>query len=577
VPLKRQWFRPGRRIEQIGKLAEHAFFRRRKAAKTSPANSGMPATSPRLGLLPSLAENAGALFSIMISVVLIAAIVALLISFAREIRRETIVLDEFTAPEDVVKAGYTSTVIAEKILDEIRAIDTAATTWKARRDLDTSSAIPDLQVAGSGMSMRSIVRYARRLVDAADERVGGEITRGADGLHMTLRARGPRGTEVVPIKQTDGDVARLLKDAAQSVVQLTDPFVLASYLFEREAPSKRFPETLAAIDYVLKHAPVDDDAWALNLLGNVRDEEGKREEAINAYREALKRAPDFHLARGNLAWDLVQAGRPREAVPLFSNIRPDSLKTAEDAIGYALVANSLDRHAEALAFTQRATVLAPQRFRPCRFMAVEQWFVHRYEQGLKTLQRCETMDPEAVRIHFIKPRLLTEVGRGREALAHLDAASTTDEDLVLWQHAERGFALARIGRHDAAIDEYRVAVGGTLNHRRYTFVNWGDTLIALGKPLEAVDKMRAAVKVGSEVGFSRPHAGLGRALLAAGNPAEAIKSFEAAFVNDPNDPVALRDWAKALDALGRKADADAKRKQAEVVERENGQTIVVAK
>jgi tetratricopeptide (TPR) repeat protein len=527
-----------------------------------------------------LAENAGALFSIMISVVLIAAIVALLISFAREIRRETIVLDEFTAPEDVVKAGYTSNVIAEKILDEVRAIDIAATTWKARRALDTSSAIPDLQVVGSGMSMRSIVRYARRLVDLADERVGGEITRGADGLHMTLRVRGPRGIEVVELNRTDGNVPRLLKDASQSVVQLTDPFVLASYLFEREAPSKRFPETLAAIDYVLKHPPMDDDAWALQLLGNVRDVEGKREQAIDAYREALKRAPDFHLARGSLAQDLVLAGRSREAAPLFSNIRPDSLKTAEDAIGYAFVANRLDRHVEALAFSQRAAVLAPQKFLPCNSVAFEQWYVHRYEQGLKTLERCEPMDPDRVRTGSIKPRLLSEVGRSREALAHLDAASTTDEYLTLWQHAERGFALTRLGRHDAAIGEYRLTVEGELsdlNLRRYTFVNWGDTLIALGKPSEAVEKMRAGVKVGSEVGFSRPHAGLGRALLAAGNPAEAIKSFEAAFVNDPNDPVALRDWAKALDALGRKPEADAKRKQADMVERENGQTIVVAK
>jgi hypothetical protein len=34
---------------------------------------------------------------------------------------------------------------------------------------------------------------------------------------------------------------------------------------------------------------------------------------------------------------------------------------------------------------------------------------------------------------------------------------------------------------------------------------------------------------------------------------------------------------KAFDALGRKSEADAKRKQADLIERQNGQTIVAAK
>jgi hypothetical protein len=39
----------------------------------------------------------------------------------------------------------------------------------------------------------------------------------------------------------------------------------------------------------------------------------------------------------------------------------------------------------------------------------------------------------------------------------------------------------------------------------------------------------------------------------------------------PPDPRTMRDWAKAFDALGRKPDADEKRKPTDVIERASAQ------
>ncbi len=281
MQLKRALFVPGRRIEQIGKLGEQRFFTRRPADSTRESITGSPLAPPRRGLLPRLAENAGALFSVTLSVILVVALIALVVAFVRELRQDSVLLESFVAPKDLVEQGYTSTVIAEKMLDEIRAINRGSDSVRARRALEFGDAVPDIQIAHGGLSMKSIVRYARRLFDLPDATIGGEIVRRGTPLRMTIRTRDRYGTQVVEVVRDDADADALLRDAGRAIVRATDPYILATYFNSKEsdAGSETFPETLAAIDYVLTHPPESDDAWALNLRGNVRMEQGRPEAA----------------------------------------------------------------------------------------------------------------------------------------------------------------------------------------------------------------------------------------------------------------------------------------------------------
>jgi hypothetical protein len=92
MPLKRQWFRPGRRIELIASSARIRSLRD-ATLPTRPAGATVAAagalTATRRGWLPRAAESAGALFSLTISIVMVVAIVALLFAFMREVRRDT--------------------------------------------------------------------------------------------------------------------------------------------------------------------------------------------------------------------------------------------------------------------------------------------------------------------------------------------------------------------------------------------------------------------------------------------------------------------------------------------------------
>ena len=183
MQLKRPLFVPGRRIEQTGKLSELPFFTRRPASATT--GSALPGVAaPRRPLLSRLAENAGALFSVTLSLVLVVALIALVFAFIRELRQDRVLVEAFVAPKDLVEQGYTSTVIAEKMLDEIRAINSQSGSLRARRALESGDAVPDIQIAHGGLSMKAIVRYARRLLDLPDATIGGEIVRRGAALRM---------------------------------------------------------------------------------------------------------------------------------------------------------------------------------------------------------------------------------------------------------------------------------------------------------------------------------------------------------------------------------------------------------
>src|SRR5207237_1105239 len=112
--LKRQLFRPGRRIEQFG----------------APLFFGLGTDGQ--GALPWLAQNLSAIFTILLSAVLIAALAAVLYAIVRELRRNTVFLDPIDVPRALAARGYSPAVVAERLLDALLAMQRRAPTLKQR-------------------------------------------------------------------------------------------------------------------------------------------------------------------------------------------------------------------------------------------------------------------------------------------------------------------------------------------------------------------------------------------------------------------------------------------------------------
>ena len=554
--LKRQLFRPGRRVEQIGKLATHPFFTRHEAGKGH-APSGVSA--PRRGVLPRAAESSGALFSIAVSLLLLAALLALTYAFVRDIRRDAFELDVFTAPKEIAERGYTSTAIAEAVLDEIRAIQGHAFTLEARRQLEVAAVLPDVQVAGGGLSMKAIVRYARRLVDLPDNRITGDLLQDGKRLKLALRIREATRTQLIVVQRDDGDVDRLLRDAGRALVQIADPYMLVVYLFGREAKSGSFAETRAAIDYVLANGRPNERANAYGVLGGVQRLEGRPEEALASYRRNAVLDPVWGSVR--VVAQLVRMGRDAEASDLADK-QAAAATTADEWMSAAAMMDYLGRNAEFLDYAKRALARDPKGAEPYNSVAGALFALHRANQGVEVAKRGWQLNPDDRDLPSTVAWGLLELGRPAEALEICNA------ELVawpgdLWCREMRGYAYATLGRYEEAAAEYRYAIDNG-NDSPILLTKFGDMLLASGQPREALGRYEAALAFQPKLWIA--HAGWARAQLALGNAGAAADRFAATAKQDPDDALLYREWARALDLLGKNDDAAAKRVEADRAE-----------
>ncbi len=117
-----------------------------------------------------------------------------------------------------------------------------------------------------------------------------------------------------------------------------------------------------AVSAAVANAPIQppgaDSAMPLSNLGAALAGQGRYEEAIEAYRDALDRQPDLMEAHLNLGGTLVFLGQPRKALPHLQEARRLAPKDPEAAhlLGRAYLA--LGKRSEGLSHLQRAQDLA---------------------------------------------------------------------------------------------------------------------------------------------------------------------------------------------------------------------------
>lgn len=556
MKLKRQLFLPGRRIRQIGSFAQHPFFSRRnrrdEPLPASPASASVVAVQKR-GVLPTLAENAGALFSLIVSAMFIMVIVALSFAFIREIRRDTLQIESFAAPKDLVERGYTSPVIAEQILGEIHKVQGSLVDTTATRRLEVASALPDFQVAAGGLSMKSVVRYARALVNLPDNRISGEILRDGTSLRLVLRMYDNAKLHVEEVVRQDGNVDLLLAQAGQIVAKESDPVPLAEYLYRKERGSG-FAETVATIDYILTHPPATDDWRAYNLLGDVRAAQGRTGDAVQAYNRALILQPDSVGIRGNIALALEAAGRRDEAaVVIQEGLRLSGIDSRRlFQFGYLMF--YLNRYDEMLEVSRRAVKADPTNASAYGLLAIALGRKHRPEESLRAYAQGRGL---AKSLDFdgnwggIETQSLIDLGRVDDAFRIANARAIAYPENS-WHRYSRALAAAAMGRHVEAISVYPQLLIEDLPPGDVR-ASWATSLLALGD-IEAANA-QYLLSIGENSRRAVAHQGLGRVRVARRDYLGSLPAFAEAIRLDADDASIRRDRAAALEALGRSDDA----------------------
>lgn len=286
-----------------------------------------------------------------------------------------------------------------------------------------------------------------------------------------------------------------------------DPLFARAYAAHRDG---RLADAERDYRATLDADPVHTDA--LHLLGVLRHQQGRHEEAVDLVGRAVALRPDDAGLQLNLGNALKALGRLDGAIERFRNalsLAPE-FPLAHYNLGnaYALAG----RHADA---------------------------VDAFERSLR-------LQPNDASTYNNLGNALHATGRSDEAIAAFSRALALRPGHA-GAHNNLGMALAAIGRPDEAIDQFRAALTAQPNYVAAYF-NLGNTLDAVGRHAQACTAFESALALQSA--FPPALLGLGNALAAQGQHAQAIPRFERAVGLDPQLALAWLGLGNAHHALG---------------------------
>jgi tetratricopeptide (TPR) repeat protein len=402
--------------------------------------------------------------------------------------------------------------------------------------------------------MQGIVRYARSAFGRREATIGARVLRDPSGLRMAINLTDPRGDRRLEVARHDEDIAALLAEGGRAIVQLADPYVLASYLYNEEAASGEFTRTEAAIDYVLQNPPAEDDGWALNLRGLVLERKGDLVAAEAAWRRArtLRGAP-AGIIDNNLATMLGASGRRDEAhATVMAAATGDApFETLQAGCATLFWTGFVD---DGRKLCERAAKAEPTISDPWQWLALYGYAAGHYEAAWRDIAKARRLAP-AGNADWMPAYVMIEAARGNAPAALDDAdefaaSMAPDNPNRPWLRYARALALAALGRDADALAELDRFDAGT-RHVAWSYfgrVLRGEIELRAHRPREALARFDAALAINPT--SSGIVADKAAALAALGEAERAERTFAEAARLAPDRAATLKAWADAREARG---------------------------
>ena len=276
--------------------------------------------------------------------------------------------------------------------------------------------------------------------------------------------------------------------------------------------------------------------WAYNLAHNqtsravrvnegfILHHDGRDEEAIRNYEEAIRLDPEDAQAEEELATIHLGQNRSREAAEHFSR---------------------------AISHYERALEIDPSRIETRRSLAKTLANSGRRGEAIREYERILKERPDDAETENNLGKALAEEGRTAEAIGHIKKALALSPDFAEAENS-LGMALLSQGRQDEGMRHLERAI--RLEPRLAEAQNnLGLALVRAGRPLDAIPHIRTALEL--QPGLHQAENNLGYALAAAGRSQEAVSHFEKALRLVPTDAGAHLNLGVLLEILGRPKDA----------------------
>jgi tetratricopeptide (TPR) repeat protein len=515
-------------------------------------------------------------------VLTIALLICVVCYGVRELTRNTIVIEPIGVPKNFADAGITQDVMANRIKDRLEVIENELKLplWKDRVGMRADDASrPDIEVPGTKLGLKFMIEMIRTLLPsiARPKNVGGEIIyESASANHpepspkdqiqrkvsLTIRIKSEPDasrTVVFSFSRLASDIDGLASDAAEAVLQNANPYPLAVYFYDHG--HKDHARTIAE-SIVSDHSQDRlHQVRAYNLLGLIRDDEGKFEESTSNYEAAKTLLPKFAPTYSNWARLFIHQQNYPKAITMYQKATELDPKLARAYYNWGVVLLNQGALDEAINKFQTAIHFDPKLVQAYINLARAQLLRERYNDAGETCQRAvKEVEPDqnlaAVYINW---------GNALAKLNQPSAASTKFENAIeidpkSWvAYIRLGDSLDEMHKPDEAIIKYRKAV--ELNPKSIdAYMNWGTTVDHQCKYTEAVAKYEKVIELDPQNALA--YNNLGQVLDHQNKHDAEIEKYERAVKINPNYTEAVSNWGDALRKLHRYNEAIVKYKEA---------------
>jgi tetratricopeptide (TPR) repeat protein len=262
----------------------------------------------------------------------------------------------------------------------------------------------------------------------------------------------------------------------------------------------------------------------LSLGNDLSFEEGRLDEAVAEYREAIRLKKDFAAAHNNLAIALRRKGRPDEAIAAY----------------------------------REAIRLKKDYYEAHSYLGVTLATTGRLDEAITECREAVRLNNDYPDAHLSLGIALYKKGQLDEAIAEWQKTIRLRNDSPE-AHSNLGNALRDKGRLDEAIAECREALRLKKDFPD-AHSNLGNALRDKGRLDEAIAECREALRLKKD--FPEAHFNLGNALLMNRRPDEAIAAYHEAIRLRNDNPEAHNNLGVALRDKGRLDEAIAEHREA---------------
>lgn len=238
--------------------------------------------------------------------------IALIIVLIRQLLNTSTLIEPIQMPVQLREKGLTPQVSAQWLIDNMLLIQQTATTQKEGKVISPEWQRLNMELPGSGFSIKTIGSVIRESLGIVERKVSSEVI--DIGEQYLIRVRQPHSKRSYLSKSVaKDDISALFLAMSELAVQQVDPFMYASYLHATEQVSK----LALALKYSLKYSALEELKWSYNLLAiNLADSQQYKDAEAN-YHKAIKLDSKFAIAYSNLANLMYQQGLANKALSYY--------------------------------------------------------------------------------------------------------------------------------------------------------------------------------------------------------------------------------------------------------------------